>query len=428
MSGQPRGALVGLLLVACATASCAPRPVLPIGGAGAPFTPAADERALWERAEKEETALLARVRVYEDLLLDEYLARIGARLTPAAVTAAGGPGFRFGVVRDPTLNAFALPTGRIYLHTGLLSRLENEAQLATILGHEMSHVVNRDALRLSRDARRQELRDPVVRVGASVGAAAASGSVDAAGDGLGTAALGGTAGAVLGLGLQLAAVASIHGFGVELEREADASGMAMLVQAGYDPREAPRVFARLRGDARERGPLETFFLGSQPRLSERVEATRELLRNRHAGAAAPDAVRDTLEFGFRMRPVIRENAYEDIRVGRFALARAQLDRVLALTPDDPVAHLYYGELHRLQSQRSADPAARAAQAARALERYERAAALDPSMPEAHRQLGFLHYQQRDAGRAREAFERYLVLQPDAADAARIREYLLQLAR
>lgn len=421
-SGRLRGALVGLLLVVV-MASCAPRPVLPIGAAGRPFTPAADERALWAQADREDAALRSRVRMYEDVLLDEYLARIAARLTPAAVRAAGGPALRVTVVRDPTLNAFALPNGAIYLHTGLLSCLDNEAQLAAILAHEMSHVVNRDALRV---ARRPPPGTAIPASAAAIGLAAASSGGDAPGEGPGTAALGRTAGAVLGLGLPLARVASIDGYGAEREGAADASGIAMLVEAGYDPREVPRVFARLDAAARERGRLETFYLGSPPRLAERADAAATLLRGRYGASAAPPGTGDTPEFGVRMRPVVLENAYEDIRVGRFALARAQLDRVLALTPDDPVAHLYYGDLHRLQAQRAVAPAARAAHARRARERYERAVALDPSLAQSHRQLGLLHYQERDAVRARAAFERYLTLQPDAADAARIREYLLQL--
>jgi beta-barrel assembly-enhancing protease len=229
--------------------------------------------------------------------------------------------------------------------------------------------------------------------------------------------LGQTAGAVLGLGLQLAAVASINGYGRDLEREADAGGMAMLVKAGYHPGEAPRVFELMRAESGDRGPLETFFFGSHPRLSERVEATRELLRTTYAAAAAsPDTVRDTEEFGLRMRPVVRDNAHEDIRAGRFALARAQLDRVLALAPEDAVAHLYYGDLHRLRSQRAVDPAEREALARQALERYEQAAILDPALAEPHRQLGFLHYQRKDAVQAQAAFARYLALRPDAADA------------
>jgi predicted Zn-dependent protease len=132
-------------------AACATRQVPPIGADGKPFKPEADERALWAQAEKEEAALLKKAKVYDDPLLEEYLANIGDRLTPDEVRAAGAP-FKYGVIRDPTLNAFAMPNGRVYVHTGLLSRLDNESQLAMILGHEMTHVTHRHALSFQRDA------------------------------------------------------------------------------------------------------------------------------------------------------------------------------------------------------------------------------------------------------------------------------------
>src|SRR2546425_7957165 len=86
-----------------------------------------------------------------------------------------------------------------------------------------------------------------------------------------------------------------------------------------------------------------------------------------------------------MRTVVRENAYEDIRLGRFALAQRQLDRVLTITPRDPIAQLYYGDLHRLQAQRARSLADKAAESQKALERYERSAELDSSFPDPHRQ-------------------------------------------
>ena len=130
---------------------CAVRRPPPIGEGGRPFAPDAAERALWAKAEREETAIVARSRLYHDRLLDEYLSRLGARLVPPRVTAAGGPMFTFTVLSDPTLNVFAMPNGRVYVHTGLLSRLENEAQLATILAHEIAHVTYRHALSVVRD-------------------------------------------------------------------------------------------------------------------------------------------------------------------------------------------------------------------------------------------------------------------------------------
>lgn len=418
------GVVVTLLAGACAT-----RSVPPIGAGGQPFRPEADERALWAQAEKEEEKLLKRAKPYDDPLLDEYLAKIGDRLLPDDVRAAGGPGFKFGIMHDPTLNAFAMPNGRIYIHTGLLSRLDGEAQLATILSHEMTHVTHRHALRFTRDVRNKQILYTILGVAASIGVAVAAGSRARAGDHVGAAVLSQTANAVLGLGLQLAALAAINGYGRDLEREADAEGMDRLVRAGYDPKEAPKVFELLRSQGRDRGSLETFFFGSHPRLQERIDSTRDLLRTRYASAAAsPGAVGSTEEFGLRMRTVVRENALLDIRAGRFGLAQAQLDRVLAITPRDPVANLYYGDLHRLQAQRVRSRSDKDEHARLALERYERAAELDPAFPDPFRQLGFLYYQQKDTARAREAFRKYLALKPQAPDARRIKEYMLELER
>ena len=198
---------------------------------------------------------------------------------------------------------------------------------------------------------------------------------------------------------------------------------------GYDPREAPKVFGVLRSESKDRGGLETFFFGSHPRLGERIESTRELVRTRYADAAsAPDRTKSTEDFGLRMRPIVRENAALDIRAGRFKIAQDQLDRVLAITPRDPIAQLYYGDLYRLQSQRARNAADKAELARKALDRYELSARLDPMFPDPFRQLGFLYYQQRENERAREAFRKYLALKPDAPDGKRIKEYLVELDR
>ena len=394
-----------LVVVSVLAAACATRDVLPIGAAGQPFLPEADERALWVRADKEEESLLERARSYEDPLLEDYLGRVVDRLVPESVRAAGGPGFRVRVLRDPTLDAFAMPNGHVFVHTGLLSRLDSEAQLATVLGHEITHVSHRHALMIDREGR----HGPGVYTGLGV--------------------LSRTAGAILGLGLPLTAVASIHGYGRALERDADRGGIEALVRAGYDVREAPRAFEALRKDSRDRGALETFFFGSPARLEERIATTRTLITTTYASAAAdPSRVRDTEEFTVRMRAVVRDNAYEDIRAGRFPLAQQQLDRVLAATPQDPVAHLYYGDLHRLQAQRARSLADRQESAGKALARYERALGLDPAMAEPYRELALLHYQQKDIVKARAAFEKYLALKPDAPDAARIRGYVAELDR
>jgi len=156
--------------------------------------------------------------------------------------------------------------------------------------------------------------------------------------------------------------------------------------------------------------------------------TESVIREMTRLAAVHDAIKTTEEFGLRMRTVVRENALLDIRAGRFKLAQAQLDRVAAITPKDPTLHLYYGDLYRLQSQRARSVADKDDFAKNALEHYELSAGLDPTFPDPFRQLGFLYYQQKDAERARDAFKKYLALKPDAPDAKRIREYLVELER
>src|SRR6266508_844106 len=198
-----------LVIVTLLTVSCASRSVAPMGAAGKPFKPEVDELNLWAQAEKEEAQLQKKSKLYDDPLLDEYLAKIGDKLTPDDVREAGGPGFKFEVLRDPTLNVFAMPNGRVYIHTGLLARLNNEAQLAMIVGHEMTHVTSRHALSFTRDARNQQGPFTVVAVAAAIGVAVAAGSRAGSGDYMGIAVLSQTANVLLGLGLQLAAIAAI---------------------------------------------------------------------------------------------------------------------------------------------------------------------------------------------------------------------------
>src|SRR2546426_2535123 len=225
----PSRAIAWVLIASFLTASCASRNVPPIGAGGQPFKPESDEVSLWKQAEKEEETLTKKAKIYDDPLLDEYLGKIADRLLPDEVRAAGGPGLRFGVMSDPTLNALAMPHGRIHVHSVLLSRLDNEAQLATILGHEMTHVTSRHALRFTRDATNKQILFTVLAVAASIGVAVGSGSPPPSGGHLRAPGLTPTANAIPGIRPPLAAIAAINGYGRDLQREADPGGMAKLV-------------------------------------------------------------------------------------------------------------------------------------------------------------------------------------------------------
>jgi beta-barrel assembly-enhancing protease len=371
----------GLVVAALLTAACASRRV--------------DEPMLWADAHAEETTLLSRAAVYDDPALLAYLDELGQRLVGAALP--------FQVLRDPTLNLFALPDGHVFVHTGVLAVTENEAQLAALLAHEIAHVFHRDAFELGAPPRIASLEGPV---GASR-----------------------TADAIRVQGLRLTAEAAITGYGRARERAADGAGVASLVRAGWDPKQAPVIYLRLAAQSLEGGPREVFFLGNRGRLGERIETTRDLVATAFApAAAATTTVTDSAAFDRLVRPVLRENAYEEVRRGRFAAARQQLDRVLAASPADGLAWVYLGDLHRLQAQRarSADERVAARREARAA--YERALEGDAPPAEAHRQLGLLYYETNDLEQARAELRAYLALAPGAPDAQRIGEYVTGLDR
>ena len=148
-----------------------------------------------------------------------------------------------------------------------------------------------------------------------------------------------------------------------------------------------------------------------------------------ASAATPPVGRPERSAGPLLEPAAaREHAAQDIRAWRFSIAKDELDRVLAVTPNDPVAHLYYGELYRLEAQHAERPEERAPLLEQARQAYERAAALDSAYADPFRQLGLLYFQSRDTEKAKEAFRKYLALKPDAPDAQRVMEYLDALDR
>src|SRR5689334_20514083 len=121
---------IAVLTLLAFTASCATTQLPPISASGAGFKPLPDEQTLWEESREEEEQLLEKVSLYEDPLLESYLQGVVVRLTPRGMAENPEVHYRVRVVEDPTLNAFAYPHGAIYVHTGLLARIENEDQLA----------------------------------------------------------------------------------------------------------------------------------------------------------------------------------------------------------------------------------------------------------------------------------------------------------
>ena len=153
--------------------------------------------------------------LYTEPRVVELVASVGRSLAPPSTDDYIE--YRFFVLRDPSPNAFALPNGDIYMHTGMLARLTDTAQLAAILAHEVNHVAGHHSIVNFRAANKKIVAGMVL-----------------------TGVLGGI-GAVISTGL----TASMYGFSRELEQEADDHAVPLMVASPYDAQALPEIYGVL---------------------------------------------------------------------------------------------------------------------------------------------------------------------------------------
>jgi predicted Zn-dependent protease len=416
------------LLVACLSTN-----LPPIGSKGG-FTPEEDERQLWHALREAEQKVLPGNAIYEEPALEQYLTEIARRVTPAGYTAAGGQPIQVKVRKDPRLNAGAMAHGLIVVHSGLVSRAESEGELAGVLAHEVAHITHRHQIRKRRELQNQQT---AINVAAFVGTLAlAAAAVDQANRGnYGTAqAISGAGQPLLTLGLNLTYAAMVSGYSRDMEREADEEAVKAMASAGYSPRDLAGMFRHMLAESRDRGPIETFFWGSHPRMTERIETIERV--------AAKYSLREEADkAGFEQRTArLRlNNAAWDAYFGRWRLATAQVERVMALVPEPRRASLramWDAHLHRAASvgaRSRKDDAEAERNFAAAVDGYSRIASV-PGTAEhanAYRGLGDLYFAHRDhkstCWEAKAAYSKYLELQPAVRDAADIRVKLTQLS-
>lgn len=186
-------------------------------------------------------------------LVDEVGARL-VRETGAAKTDFAD-NFNFYLVDDPnTINAFALPGGQVSITRGLMNRLENEAQLAGVLGHEIGHVIAEHSAQQMAKGQLGQMIATAVGVGAS--------GEDGAGRYAGVAAM---------MANQMVQLK----YGREDESQSDAIGLKYMVQAGYDPAEMLGVMRIL--DEASQGGKQPEFLSSHPHPQTRIETIKAFL-------------------------------------------------------------------------------------------------------------------------------------------------------
>ena len=340
----------------------------------------ADQQRMWDAAGRLNDTIRKRRLVYQDPALTAYLQSVLDRLYPEFAGTLKVKPFN-----SPHLNAFCLPNGHIYFNIGLLARLDNEAQLATVLAHEAAHFIHQHSLQ------RRNSADGAVMIG------------------LGFEVLTG-----IPFSGSLLASSVLSGYSQAHENEADEQGFARLVESGYDPREAPKTFQKLLDEVEALDIDEPFMFASHPKLSSRIENFNRLL----AQLDTPDGIRNADDY-HRLTGALRERTlqrYLDMNNDKILLLilnNQQLRTRYTRHPD-----YYLGEAYRLRNEEGDN--------ALAIEAFENSIRNNATFAPPRRALGLLMMKQGNKQRAIENFSSYLSLQPDAPDRGYIETYLQQL--
>jgi predicted Zn-dependent protease len=195
------------------------------------------------------------VPLVKDPFLTSYMNQLGQRLV-----AQIGPQpfhYRFFIVDDPSMNAFAVPGGYIFIHTGLIRMADREGELAGVMAHEISHVYCRHMSKMMEKSR-------AVSIASMIGA-------------LASVFLGG-AGVPLMIGSMAAGESAMLKYSRDNEAEADATGFKWMVKAGYNPRDMVSIFNKMNKQRWLEGGKVPIYLSTHPDVDNRiVELSHQLV-------------------------------------------------------------------------------------------------------------------------------------------------------
>lgn len=384
--------------------------------------------------------------VLEDEAANAYLFKIGQSLIPKGLVLEN-VSWKFRALRDPQPNALALPNGSIYVTTGLLALIDNESQLASVIAHELTHVMRRHSYMQNRSNRKKFL---TMNVMAIVGALSPAGAV-------------GTAIWAAMVIAPFIVLSTIYGYSRDMEREADLKGIDMMISAEYPPEEMVSVMKLLDRDIE--GENIRLFYNDHPALNERIKYLSSYLGSR-ADTVTPqmELNREKAAYFRLMEPAMRHDIQLSINSERFRSAVFLAQRLVDFRPDSSENVFWLAEAYRTlgpraprltereltnsakkdaakkREKRTVEEQERELLATpggqenwknhqlKAEELYLRALSLNDPAPMAHRGLGMLYEKLGRKNDAAGEYEKYVELVPAAIDRERIQRRIETLRK
>jgi predicted Zn-dependent protease len=391
------GLIAAGLATGVAQARILPRDMQPLIGPGYRAQDG-DEKGLWQQMERVEEEVAGSNLLIRDPALTSYLGGL--------IGNVGGPAardMRIYLARIPEFNAVMFPTGFTVIFSGLLLRMRNEAQLAGVIAHESAHFLRKHQIRQWRDMRRKTDIFSFVAMGTGV----ASGAT------------GVYAGDLVRLA-QFGTILSLLRYNRVLEAEADAMGVRLLAEAGYDPMAMSQTWEQLIGELdlsakyrRKKRERNFSLFSTHPSPESRMADLKLSAAEVRVSGKSYDPYRERyLAAIAKFRPTMLDDQVKLNDPG----ASQYVVESLATDGWNGLLRYHEAEVWRLRNSKGDD--------ARSAQGYAAAILYPDAPPDAWRWHGIMLQKQGRPGEARAAFARYLTLAPNAPDAAFVRQMMV----
>lgn len=302
--------------------------------------------------------------VVRDPFLNTYLNAVGQKLVQQL-----GPQpfeYRFHIIEDPSLNAFAVPGGHVFINTGLIRLMEREDELAGVLAHEITHIHARHMAKRMNKAR-------FTSIASLIGAMAAV-------------LMGGPVAEPLLVGSMATGESMMLKYSREDEREADTLGFKWMTQAGYNPQDMIAIFNKMTRQRWFEGAETPVYLKTHPELESRIVDLSHLIATHHMADRASHSSPAFTYFKLRLETMYG-NPHRMLR---------ELKRRLAEDPDSVPLKYCLALVYQRLGQR-----------AEAIEAYEEALAREPHNRMIKRDLAVFYYESNRLPEAQTQLEELL---------------------
>jgi predicted Zn-dependent protease len=389
-------ALTAGLATGAAEARILPKDMVPLIGPGYRAIDQ-DEKGLWQQMERVEEEVAGSNLLIKDPALTGYLGDLIGRVGGPAATD-----MRIYLARIPEFNAVMFPTGFAVIFSGLLVRMRNEAQLAGVVAHESAHFLRKHQLRQWRDVKRKTDIFSFLAMGAGVA--------------------GGATGVYAGDLVRLAqfgTILSLLRYNRTLEAEADAMGVRLLADAGYDPTAMSETWQQLIAELdlsakyrRKKRERDFSLFSTHPAPESRMADLRISAAETKQPGRTYNAYRDRyLAALASIRPTLLDDQVKLNDPG----ASQYVVNTLAKDGWNGLLRFHEGEIWRLRNRKGDD--------IRAAQGYA-ASILYPDAPaDAWRWHGIMLMKQGRTAEARAALAHYLQMAPNAPDAPFVRQMM-----